>query len=430
MFPIIVDSNLNLRRSNREDFVEKTEWSKKSDFCILILLYNNVDNVQWMINYLSSESHRDNIDLIIVDNSSVQQYHNLWSNSCNIAYIRPIQNLGSAWGYALGMEYLIDQWYEYFTMLEDDIILIDWEIFSETYIHRAKNQLIFMNACINAGWRHSRYVQYACYPVDFIRRVGIIDPRYFFRSEDLERKIRIERWIREYWYQKIILDKNHYRPYLKRVNGSASWSYFSLRNQFFMIQQHFSFVAYIVLNVTIFLYLWNACVRSIFLWQYQYLAATTYAIYDFMIWNRWLDISQYRAQQFSKKYTIWVNEQMIDSSDFLTNYKLSLFFEKYMFSGIDISRLWQFKWFHGSSVLIWWWNVILYPVFIFFSSIVSIDEFVLGTDNIIISHYHNSYSLLKWLVALVIWFLLIPFCVGIIIILFLKYMIAWLQKND
>jgi hypothetical protein len=91
------------------------------------------------------------------------------------------------------MEYCIDQAYQYFTMIEDDIILLDTDTFSDTYKFRLDKSILFINACINTGGNHSWYVQYACYPIEFIKQVGIIDPRYFFRSEDLERKIRIER---------------------------------------------------------------------------------------------------------------------------------------------------------------------------------------------------------------------------------------------
>ncbi len=402
---IIINNRLNLRRSNRKGFIEKIEWSKKSNFCILILLYNNVNNVQWMINYLNSESKRDNIDLIIVDNSINQQYDYLDSCLCNMTYLRPTKNLWSAWGYAIGMEYIIEQWYEYFTMLEDDIILIDWEVFSETYSHCAKNQLIFMNACINAWWEQSWYVQYACYPVSFIEKVWIIDPRYFFRSEDLERKIRIEQWIQMYNYHKFILNKNHYHPYLKRVNGSASWSYFSIRNQFLMFQKHLSFETCYVL-FTLYFYIWNSLVRTVIFLQYQYINAWYYAILDFICWCDSFN-NHLRLRQLSESYTIGKWSTKIRLSDFLDFERhSSLIFGTRMFSKVDnekLSNLMKPYWsifFNG--VLIGWWTTVVLPLFLISPKIISIDEFILWTDEFYYTTYLNKFNFLKFFIVIIL----------------------------
>lgn len=427
---LITNNGSWLRLWNQKNFIDYSQWSKKSDFCILTLSYNNLSNTQSIIDRLDQESWCSRIDLIIVDNSSKQSYQYLDVKKCNVIYMRPSQNLWSAWGYALGMQYLIEQWYEYFCMIEDDIMLVDDETFTQTYGVRQQDRVIFINSCLNTGWEHSWYVQYACYPVEFIKKIWTIDARYFFRSEDLEWKIRIEQWLKKYNYYKFILDKNYYHPYLKKVNGSAAWSYFALRNQLFMIQQHFSLRSYVIIGVTAFLYLWNGFVRSIFLSQYQYLLATVYALYDFIIWNRWLQISQLRSSQFSQKYIMWVHEQQMSVDYLMNNLKPSLLFESYMFSPVDVIKLQKCIWFHGFSVLIWWWNVILYPLFIFFPSIVSIDEFILWTNDVIISRYRNSYSLLKWLGSLLIALLLFPFYVIITVVLFVKLIVSWMSNSD
>lgn len=426
----IVFHESDWRWANRLSFVQYTQWSKQSDFCILTLSYNNIKNTQWIIDQLAHETWGNLIDLIIVDNSTEQSYQDLDCKKCNVIYIKTNQNLWSAWGYALGMEYIIDQWYDYFCMIEDDIILVDNETFTHTYRARQKDRIVFINSCLNTWWDHSWYVQYACYPVEFIKKIWTIDARYFFRSEDLEWKIRIEQWLKKYNYHKFILDKNYYHPYLKKVNGSSAWSYFALRNQLFMIHQHFSLKSFGIISLTILLYLWNGCIRSLFLWQYQYLTATIYSIGDFFLGNWWLKISQYRTKQFSQIYIMWKNEAIIKIADLTKNYNLSLILENYMFSQVDILRLQKVIWIHSSSILIWWWNAILYPIFIFFSSIVSIDEFILGTDKIIISTYSNSYSLVKWIISIVIWACLIPFRMGIVIVLFIKSMLRWTYKND
>lgn len=421
----IVFHESDLRWTNRSSFVQYIQWAKKSDFCVLTLSYNNIQNTQWIIDRFTHESWSNLIDLIIIDNSIEEQYNNLKHHKCNVTYIRPNKNLWSAWGYALGMEYIIDQWYNYFCMIEDDIILVDNETFTDTYNARQKDRVIFINSCLNTWWDHSWYVQYACYPVKFIKKIWIIDARYFFRSEDLEWRIRIEQWLKKHNYHKFILNKNYYHPYLKKVNGSAAWSYFALRNQLFMLQQYFSLRAYLIMSITIFVYLWNGCARSMFLSQSQYLMATMYALYDFAMWDQWLQVSQFRSMQFSQKYTIWVCEQQVSIYYLINKFKLSLLFGSYMFSSIDVAKLQKFKWFHGSSVLIWWWNVILYPIFVFSPFIISIDEFVLGTNDVIISQHLNSYSLLKWLGSLLIALLLLPLYILISIFLLIKLIVSW-----
>lgn len=124
-------------------------------------------------------------------------------------------------------------------MLEDDVDLYDDDTISATIdaIEHDK-QVLFINAPVNTDGDHSRYVQYACYPTSLLGQAGIIDPRFYFRAEDLEWRVRVENAIKTYHYTKTIVERNYFHPYLKGANNSGSRIYFSLRNQLWMFHKH------------------------------------------------------------------------------------------------------------------------------------------------------------------------------------------------
>ena len=106
-------------------------------------------------------------------------------------------------------------------MVEDDISLYADDTISRmiTQIKDSKS-VVFINAPINTGGEHSRYVQCACFPAPLLHKAGVIDPRYYFRAEDLERKERIEHIIKSEKYNKIITDSVYYHPYIKAGNNA------------------------------------------------------------------------------------------------------------------------------------------------------------------------------------------------------------------
>lgn len=128
--------------------------------------------------------------------------------------------------------------YSHLIMLEDDVELLQDQTVSDTIRNIQDNAVTFINPPINTDGEHSRYVQYACYPTALLQQSGIIDPRYYFRAEDLEWRKRLEHTIQTYGYHKVILDKDYYHPYLKSANNSGSRIYFSLRNQLWTCRKH------------------------------------------------------------------------------------------------------------------------------------------------------------------------------------------------
>ncbi len=73
-------------------------------------------------------------------------------------------------------------------MVEDDVELYEEDTISHTIEHiRSDKEVLFIKHPVNTDGAHSWYVQYACYPTELLKKTGIVDPRYYFRAEDLER---------------------------------------------------------------------------------------------------------------------------------------------------------------------------------------------------------------------------------------------------
>lgn len=424
---------INHRWLNWSDYISFIQWDKRSDFCILILCYGSIQNIHTLIQYIQKEKNRQSYDLVIIDNSHTSQKSLLLlEDSCNIIYIRPNENLWSAGWYALGMEYAINQWYHYLVMIEDDVILLDQGIIDSFYESKAQQVLSFINSCQNTWWEHSRYVQCACYPTHFIQNIGIINPTYFFRCEDLEWKLRIQKGIQQYGMQKHIIDKNYLHPYLKKINGSVSWSYFSLRNQLMMLYEHMN--RNTTFFVTFFLYIRNSISRFVQWHGSQYIQAWFFAFYDFVMWYS-SQIHMKRIEQLSKKYRIEAKEEKIWYADFVSRY--SNYWSigtQYQLSQIDIDILGihdHIIHFITKWAIIGWRNSILFPFYSLAPEIVSIDEFILWTDMIYISTKKNS--VLPGIIYFVFSFLISVFlfwgiwCVLLLIIIF---RFLWFLKSQ
>ncbi|HMY80349.1 MAG TPA: hypothetical protein PLW93_01550 [Candidatus Absconditabacterales bacterium] len=379
------------RRHNRSDYISYTLGKKQSDFCVLVLCYNSSDTINTLLRYIKKEQHYVSIDLIIIDNSQQEHTYQLESNGINSVLIRPKKNLGSAGGYALGMEYVINQGYNHFVMIEDDVILSDSGIIDMFYTSKLPTTLGFINPCLNTGGAHSWYVQCACYPVEFIKKIGVINPTYFFRSEDLEWQIRIEKGVKELGYAKNILDKNYYHPYLKKVNGTASRAYFALRNQLLMIKEHNTWNTHFI--GTLFLYIRNSICRLLLGYGDQYIKAWIFALYDFL-WGYRHKTNYERISQLSKKHILGINEQLLDYDNFKKKYShYGIIGKSFQFSQVDIKDLGINNHFYNFIVrgsIIGGRNSILFPFYIISPVTVSIDEFILGHKKLYISISKNN----------------------------------------
>lgn len=414
-----MSSDWPLRLLNRKDFIAKTNHSQigaKRRFAALTICFNSVENTRKLVDFLDNEEKRSMWDLVIIDNcTDVEQHEKLretYQKNDWIRIIKTTTNTGSAWWYAIGMEYCIDQEYEYICLIEDDILLDQNWAFSELCTVMKPSSVGFIEACTNTGWPHSRYVQFACYPKAFLIEAWVIDPRYFFRWEDLEWAKRIEKTISKKHYKKAILPFFYAHPYLKKLNWSVWWIYFSIRNQLFTFKKYGIFADYPFL-FSLFLYLRYGCTKILIENDYAILKVVLTAVSDGIFAKPTLDLSHKRLQQFKKTQAKLPKEMKLEivhkkDLDLLTK-NLYLPFRTSFFSEVDVHEL-KFsrsvKNFFTNGTLIWWRFSPLYPFFILASTIVSLEEYDLPWKS------RFSLSILKpnpfrfQLIGSVIWLLL------------------------
>lgn len=427
----------NIRRENRKDFINNIKGEKRHKIAIITIHFNNINNIKKLLNYLENEYNKK-FDIIVVENSTKQEEINLLKTYCKnknyITIINPIGNLWSAWGYALGMEYIISQNYEYFFIVEDDVIFLENNIFSSMIEHIDNKTLTFINNCKNTRsssnaidkWKSWR-VQIAWYPVNFIEKIWIIDPRYFFRWEDLEWWSRIEKWISKFWYLTCIIDKNYIHPYLKSVNWNYARFYFSIRNQLLSLKKNIS--KNILFFLTLFLYLWTAIIKWIIYWDTIILKSYSNAIIDFIKNNYSFKNNTYNIWLFIQDTQKKIKEERIDSNKLIQKTQY-LYGNKKILSitGIDIEKLEYSNkilniFTHG--ILISSSSTVFTPLFFLAPKILCINEFNLINNTISIQEYKNNYRA-KNIIAFII--SLIASLITIIIVNIIIILSIWLNK--
>lgn len=420
----------NIRRENRKDFVDSIQWEKKHKTTILSIHFNNTENTKHLLEYLAKETNQD-FDIIIIENSTKSHEAEALKTYCKEKrdiIITPVQNIWSAGGYALGMEYIIDQGYEYFFIVEDDVIFIENNTFSDMMQHANEKTLTFIHNCKNTrsashpvSKGKSRRVQTAWYPTSFIEKIGIIDPRYFFRGEDLERWSRIEQWIQRYGYQLHITPHDYLHPYLKPVNNNYARFYFSIRNQLYSLQKHP--VKNLSLFLVIFMYLRTAIIKTLTHKDTILLRSWYHAIRDFLKQEHSFETNKRNIRAFLSTTVQKPKEERIDSTTLKQQ-------TKHLYSNARILTItWadreklQFStnildiFIHG--ILISSSSTIFTPLSLLALKIVCIDEFNLLNNEIAITRQQNknrSKNLIYIIISLV---------VSIPLIIIVCIIIAW-----
>lgn len=431
----------NIRRENRKDFVDSIQWEKKHKTTILSIHFNNTENTKHLLEYLAKETNQD-FDIIIIENSTKSHEAEALKTYCKEKrdiIITPVQNIWSAGGYALGMEYIIDQGYEYFFIVEDDVIFIENNTFSDMMQHTDEKTLTFIHNCKNtrsafhpASKGKSRRVQISWYPTSFIEKIGIIDPRYFFRGEDLERWSRIEQWIQRYGYQLHITPHDYLHPYLKPVNNNYARFYFSIRNQLLSLEKHV--IKNLGFFVSLFFYRRTAITKVLvyketLILRSCYNATIDFLKHDYSFTNNAHNIALFLNNAVPKqKEERTTHEKLIQQTKDLYSNVNILFItgadrEKINYSS-NILNLFT----HG--ILISSSSTIFAPLSILAPKIVCINEFNLLNNEIAITTQQNknrATNLICIIISLVasLWIIIITFP---IIILSIGYT-RWLKKK-
>lgn len=261
---IVQETKYSKKWLNRPEYILSVEdnLSKRHNLSLLILSYNNNKQFFDLLDFISNDPLYGNFAITVVQNSdkpsTFDEFKERIVTYKEISVIYPKENVWSAGWYALWLEYIVAEWYNHVVVIEDDILLYDKDTILSTIWHSIShpNDVIFIQPPVNTGWEHSWYVQYACYPTSLLKIAWVLDPRYYFRCEDLEWKVRLEHAIKHNWYKKHILSKKYYHPYIKPGNNSWSWIYFSLRNQIWTIRKYHSLYVGFIAVLTMYLTYW------------------------------------------------------------------------------------------------------------------------------------------------------------------------------
>jgi hypothetical protein len=322
--------------------------------------------------------------------------------------------------------------------VEDDVIFLDENIFSDMIWKSDDETLTFVNNCQNTWdykttknkWK-SRRVQLAWYPVNFIEKIWIIDPRYFFRWEDLEWGSRIEKWISEFWYKTEIVDRNYLHPYLKSVNWNYTWFYFSIRNQLLSVQKNLkNNYQFFVVS---FFYLRTAVTKFLIKKDNLILKSFVDAFSDFLKHNFSWENNKNKIEWFINHKKKEEKSERMDKLE-ISNISENLYStakilgitwvdrENIQYSK-KIKKLWE-SWLLISSS-----STVFYPISLLAKKVICIDEFDLIGNKVSVSHYINGNRTMNliWIIASFIASVVLIIMVNFIIILSIGFN-KWLKK--
>jgi hypothetical protein len=295
---IVTNEFSNIRWINYSYFIENIEKisnSNNSNNSIFTLTHSNFDNIIRIIKQIWDNIKDINIDYVIVYSLINQKEINNFQNYLKenwftkIILIKTIDNLWSAWGYALWLEYIIEENYQNIIFLEDDVEVLDKDSISEilknidkkTIVHTLCNNHKESDWSLTKSW----HIQFTWYPVDFFKLVWNHDPRYFWRSDDLDFWERIEKIIKNYNYKRIKLNKLHYHPNYKSWTLKMWFIYMVLRNHLFTCSKYWirRLLEYLPI---VFMYIWSSVLQLINNLYFLSIYATLRWIIDFIFINK------------------------------------------------------------------------------------------------------------------------------------------------
>lgn len=209
------------------EYVEvASEIPKASNFAILILTFNNIQSLKRVCEYVLIH----NLDVVVIDNHSTDGTYGSLSTSygSRINTIRLRENLGGAGGFAVGQEWVIERNYEFCIISEDDAIPIDRDIIPKLMIHAGKERIVQTK---HYGLKNQLFAfHFALYPVAIFKVAGVVNANLFFRGDDYEYGMRLQRVVTDLNIKPFCLNKYYKHPYLKFGYGIGA-TYFTVRNQ-------------------------------------------------------------------------------------------------------------------------------------------------------------------------------------------------------
>ena len=420
----IVNKNWCIRWVNRKDFLVdesfiRKKWNNK--IAIICLFYSSFDNIKKICVYIESEKKHNDFDLILINNSWKNQNFEIELNINNLIILTPVSNIWTDWWYSLWMEYCMCEWYDYLFLIEDDVILLENNAFSDVIENINEKTVWFIYPRINDEYQHSWYVQFACYPINFLKESGVLDPRFFTRWWDWLWAPQVEKIIKSNWYKKVIINKKHFHPYLKKWNWNPWRVYFAWRNLFYYDDDIKNYIK-------LFMYVRTWCIKVLKNKSLKYLWWVLLWIFDYIQNKMDLNISLRRMQYFWKcrQSLFWEKEFVIKLNN-IKSYTSNMFwiwFSWYDVKHLSITRNVGFIFKNG--VVLPNKNCPAYPITLLSKKTVIVDE--MFCDNIYNLSYHViiiQYNIIEILLNLIVFLVSLFFS----IIIYFTLLISLTIKN-
>ncbi len=417
-----------------EDEVKKMSKKSRNDKVVLIVNYNNFKLIEKLIKALVKETIK--FDFLIIDNNSdlhnylkfkeyIKALENL--NWKNFFLLRLKDNLWGAWWYALWQEYLIKYGYKYIINIEDDVIPLQ------------NNTLIFMFSKLKyydevlIKWKetnnYSVVFHFYWYTIDFLKNVGVVDPRFFMRADDFEYSLRIHKIRKEKKIKSLFVDDCFYtHPVLKSKNNKYWQIYFGQRNNL-IAESRWRFSKYSLL--VLFLYIWLWFVKLLHEKKIIYLKIIFLSFVDFLFCKYNYLINNRRLKEFKNK---WVDDiykicksLYLPRNEFKNKYKkfyllpsmCSFFLKK----ELNIKENWFLNLFNWC--IITWLIHPFYPISLLSKQVISIEEVIDNKIKICVLKNKWIYRFIVVIFSFFITFILYLFLIPILV---LRYLLGYLFK--
>ncbi len=401
---------------NWEVFVDKKNSilnKKENNVCILFVCCKSFKSFIWCLDYLKKESNQ-NFDILVVDNSTnnenINLFHDVWKNNKKISILKPINNIGWSWWFSIGMEYSIQQRYEYLILFEDDIIPIDDDIISNTIKSSKLNYIIFNK---NIFLKDGLPFHLNCYPVEFLREYWVVDPRMFLTYDDVQFAWNINRAIRSWKYKKTNSTKSYYHPMIKKNSQKCRNIYLSTRNSLMKcisVESITNIKEFALWFLMLFYWFSKWLVENCRSVLYSYLIW----LFDFFIWWFWYNHTQNRLNKLfsytiSIPQNVWVNVDVLTISEIekLTINKLDLYWKlawgNDYFWNLKCSSRW-IDWIKHWFVIAWFLNS-LYPFFVLSNNVIFLEKYDFLVGKYEVSYYKslfNKFNYFKLILSLLL----------------------------
>jgi GT2 family glycosyltransferase len=304
-------SRLNLNRKphkmhefNWREVAEEVKTIRRVTEVVLVFVTYNLSNRACsMLKYLANQKMLFNV--IVVDNKSeLPHFNELMAEANkhnNVRVIRSRYNLGSAGGYAIGLQAALEDGYEYYLLTEDDAVpengdLVDKLIASRN--KKARSVVRYINAKCNSYSYH-----FHLYPRELILSSGIPDEKLFQVHDDLEFAWRVYASEKKLGFkpEQLLSGCGYYHPIIKNSIARPFTLYLSCRNRLHISNLHRKGLNECLIECLGWsLFAWSHFIAST---EPQAVRAFNCSVLDFVIQNVKVKTNIERVQQFAEKYS-------------------------------------------------------------------------------------------------------------------------------